>query len=103
MGAIATGTVVRWKIANKGHVNERVEFVGDAKVSVYIADGGEDDDATAILAKYILDEVAAKQSDPANPGKVEWPIAKPLLDDACAGLLRVGDIHRATVTRPALP
>jgi hypothetical protein len=92
MPAIATGTVVLWEVVEHANKDDTVEYVSDAKVSVYVANGGEDDDATAILAKYILGEVegASQKLDK----------AKELLSAAIDGLLRVGDIKRATVTPP---
>jgi len=89
MPGIATGTVVLWEV-----VDDTVEYASDAKVSVYVANGGEDDDATAILAKYILGEV-----EKANQNQ-KLDRAKELLNAAIGGLLRVGDIKRAIVTPP---
>ena len=95
MAAIATGIVVLWKVVRHPNKNDSVEYVSETTVSVYVANGGEDDDVSAILAKYILDEVhkAAANHQLAK--------AKELLKAASDGLLRVGDIKRATVTPPA--
>lgn len=95
MATIATGTVVLWKRVPHSNKDDSIEYVSDTKVSVYVADGGEDDDVSAILAKYILDEVnkAAANNKPAK--------ATALLEAARDGYLRVGNITRATVIRPA--
>ena len=96
MAAIATGTVVLWEVVNRGTPNERVEYVSDKQVSLYVADGSEQDDATAILAKYILNQVnkaAANQ---------QLAKAKDLLKAASDGLLRVSDITRAPITPPSV-
>jgi hypothetical protein len=57
MATIATGTVVLWKLVRHPNKDDSIEYESDTKVSIYVADGGEDDDVSAIPAKYTLDGV----------------------------------------------
>jgi hypothetical protein len=102
MAAIVTGTVVRWKVVGANTVNERVKHVSDKEVSVYVGDGSEEDDVSAILAKYILDEVGDAPAQGEVPANV-LATARELLIAARNGLVRVSGIKRATVTPPPAP
>jgi ABC-type phosphate transport system substrate-binding protein len=94
MAAIVTGTVVRWKVVAPNTANERVKHLSDKEVSVYVGDDSEDDDTTAIISTYILDEV----NKTAAADQLEK--AKELLKDASTGLLRVVGTRRSAVTPP---
>src|SRR5262245_781978 len=102
MASIATGMVVLWKVVNKGTANERVEFVSDEQVSLYVGDGSEEADATSILGKYILDEVAKVAAKAGATVQDQLDKAKELLKAACEGLLEVVDITRAPIKPPSV-
>jgi hypothetical protein len=104
MSAIVTGTVVLWEVINAGTVNERVKHKDDKVVSVYLSDDAEDADASALISKYTLDEIAKVAALPANnTPQDQLNKAKELLDAARQGLLRAGGITRATVASPSAP
>jgi hypothetical protein len=102
MAANLTGTVVLWRVANRGETNERVQRVSDKHVSVYVDDEGDEDfevDATAtIISQYILDRV-----EEAKGQKKQLDTAVGLLKKRVNGLLRVAEFRRESLRRPLVP
>lgn len=101
MAANLTGTVVVWKVANRGETNERVQRKSSKHVSVYVDDEGDKDfevDATAtIISQYILDEIEAAAA------AKKLATAKELLKKRVNGLLRVVEPRQESVKLPAVP
>jgi hypothetical protein len=90
MPVIATGTVVKWEVADEDSKDARVKYKSCSKpISVYVAGGGDESVASAIISEYILGGVEADRGA--------------LLEAASKGLLQVIIINRSPVTPPPLP
>jgi hypothetical protein len=89
MPVIATGTVVKWEVADEDSKDARVKYESCSEpISVYVAGGGDESVASAIISAYILRADADKSA---------------LLEAASKGLLQVIVINRSPVTPPPLP
>ena len=108
MAAIVTGTVVLWRVVNRGKRNERVQHVTDKAVRVYVADENDQDDedgdpdALAIISQFILDAVKKVKEKGGNEEN-QLEVFQELLKSARDGLLRVVGIKRTSVKPPRVP
>jgi hypothetical protein len=106
MAAIASGTVVRWEVANPRATNERIRYKDSIDVSVYVGDEAQEADAaSAIISKYILSKIgeAPPASPPTQADADRLKAALELLQEGRNGLLRVVGATRASVTPPPVP
>jgi hypothetical protein len=87
MPALVTATVLRWDV-DWDYEPPDVYFVDSESVTIYVADGQEAGDVSAIIGQYIIEHEGDE---------------KELLQAARDGLLQVIDIYRANVTAPAVP
>jgi hypothetical protein len=101
MAAIVTGTVVLWRVVNRGEPNERVQHVSDRPVSVYVAgdDDAELDETATIISQYILDAIEWAKKKGADE-KAQLAIALKLLKKRVNGLLQVVGTRRESVKPP---
>jgi hypothetical protein len=89
MPAIVSATVLQWKVDRNGGT-PIVEFASSKPISVYVGDGTNDTDVSAIIAEYILKAPNAAKE-------------KELLKAARDGLLQVTGLNRLEVVPPAVP
>jgi hypothetical protein len=104
MPAIATGMVVLWEKAFPNTPNERIKYVSDKQVGLYVGDDSKEADATSILGEYILDVVTNLVDNAGAPATdpVKLQKAITLLKAARDGLLEVVDITRSPITPPSV-
>jgi hypothetical protein len=87
MPALVTATVLRWDV--DWDCEPPDVYFGDSEtVRIYVADGEEAGEVSAIIGQYIIEHEGDE---------------KELLQAARDGLLQVIDIYRAKVTAPAVP
>jgi hypothetical protein len=87
MPALITATVLRWDV-DWDCEPPNVYFVDSESVTIYVADGEEAGEVSAIVGQYIIEHEGDE---------------KELLQAARDGLLQVIEIYRAKVTAPAVP
>jgi hypothetical protein len=87
MPTLLWGTVVRWEVDSDCEPPV-VNYVDSETVTVYVADGPDGGDVSAIIGQYILN------SDEDT---------KELLQAASDGLLQVIEIYRVNLKPPAVP
>jgi hypothetical protein len=91
MAQVVTAIVAKWKV-NRDVNPAAVEFDDTTNVSMFVGDGANSADNSAIFAKYILEKA---------PNDLQMQTT--LLKAARDGLLQVVNLQKFPITQPSVP